>query len=167
MNTQLSLKELRMALGLTQDRMTELLQWERTSLSMAELGQRSILASKLDRLDRINQILDESPDQDIPDFPALKARRQECLEKLKLEEENLNKKFLAAENKLKEAQALATLLAKMNELESPHFKLHLDKAWKAMMEAAQPDFEELIWNLEKWQVDLEGVKAKRKLLELK
>ena len=167
MNNHLSLKELRLALGLSQDRMTELLQWERTALSMAELGQRTIHASKLDRLERINQLLDESSGPEIIATPVLKARRKESLEKLKVEEENLRKKIKTAENALKQAQALAGLLAGMNRLESPHFKPHLDKAWKAMMEAALPDLEELFWNMEKLQVDLVGVMAKCKLLEQK
>jgi hypothetical protein len=34
-----------------------------------------------------------------------------------------------------------------------------------MMEVALPDMEELAWNLEKLKLDLEGVLAKRRLLE--
>jgi transcriptional regulator with XRE-family HTH domain len=166
MNINLSLKELRLALGLNQDRMAELLQWERASLSMAELGQRPTHASKLDRLERINQILNESFGPEITSASTgLNARRQELLEKLKVEEENLKKKIKAAENALKQVQALARLLAGMNRLESPDFKTPLDQAWKAMMEVALPDMEELAWNLEKLKLDLEGVLAKRRLLE--
>jgi len=66
---------------------------------------------------------------------------------------------------MQEVQALVKLLAGMDRLESPHFKLKLDQAWKAMMEAALPDMEELVWTLEKLQVDLAGVRAKRMYLE--
>jgi hypothetical protein len=62
-----------------------------------------ILASKLPRLKRINQMLDESRGPEYMDAQALNAHRKDYLEKLKMEEEKLKNKIKAAENSLNQA----------------------------------------------------------------
>lgn len=77
-----SLKELRLALGLSQKQMAGLLQMERGQLSMSELGLRPVKAKTLERIPQINKVLESTFRPETSDLSSPKSEVLNSLQQL-------------------------------------------------------------------------------------
>ena len=146
----LSLKELRLALGLTQEQMANALQTTRGTLSMAEAGLRPIGAPALFRVQKINQLLMAAKDQ-TPAFSSadhiIVSKTEDWLDRLKVEHHRLKKQLAKLKSSRTQSVQLGVLLSRMGVLLSPDFNPQKDNFWKEMIEAAQAEPEEKVWEI--------------------
>ena len=152
----LSLKELRLALGLNQDLMAGLLQISRSHLSMAEVGLRPPGAPALLRVHQINQILSGSPGV-AAKIESVEPKISDWLEHLRVERFRLKKSLENQQTGGERSSLLLVLLQNMEALQNPDFTPELDQKWKSMVEAAQPEPEEMEWETFRMTVELESL----------
>jgi transcriptional regulator with XRE-family HTH domain len=159
----LSLKELRLALGLSQADMAGLLQIERGKLSMAELGLRPIGGRAFRRLDLINQILMQNPDSDEKEID-LSQWKAEVKAKLEADYRKAQKQV----EKLKAGQEanrrLRLLLSHISSLAQPEFKSVFDIRWAEMMAAAMPNPQEAAEAMLESELRLAALKKQLQLI---
>lgn len=155
----LSLKDLRLALGLSQEQMAGMLQTTRTKLSMAELGLRPIGAPALFRIQKVNQMLMQVQGLD-SDVLSFESKTSDWIEKLKVEHHRMKKKLGKLKSGGTQAYLLGVLLSQMEALQSPDFKSHKDILWKEMIAAAQAEPEETEWKIYCTSIELEVLEWK-------
>ena len=139
MKFPLSYKPLRLALGLSQQDMADLLDVNFPTYTLAERNLRRLPAQSLLRLDIINKILAELPSLETePPLPDLEFRVSELEHQLRQSQEK--EKKLAKQKKEKETHSqsqvlMGQLLRNFDRLsEWPSSDPGLDSAWKAAME---------------------------------
>jgi len=149
----LSLKELRIALGLSQDLMAGLLQTTRSQLSLAELGLRPIGVQIL-RIQKINLLL-EKAEVSFINKDNYTSKIQDWLNLLKADRHRIKKRLGNLKTNNEKNLLLSTLLSQIGDLKSPDFSAQKDHLWKEMIEAAQPEVFEVGWEIFRLSLELE------------
>ena len=143
MQFPLSPRELRLALGLDQEKMANLLGISRAQLSMAESERRSLPAKALLRFNQVNALLEtKSKAKQSSALISLENKVQilsEMLRQLKAEETKLRKKQKQFIQSQKKNEMLGLLLSHFDELLSPDYEQDKDHLWKESAGTYLPD----------------------------
>ena len=161
----LSLKDLRLALGLSQDQMAGLLQTTRSQVSMAELGLRPIGVPALLRIDKINRLLMQTQEAS-SENSSLASQKFDWLQRLVVEHHHLKKRIQSLKSGKVGLELLSVVLSHLEAWQSPDFNPEKDRLWKEMMEAAQPLPEETEWEIFRLSLELVALEWKISRLEV-
>jgi transcriptional regulator with XRE-family HTH domain len=143
MQFPLSIKEMRLALGLNQEKMANLLDISRAQLSMAESERRNLPTKALLRYNQINTLLETKSKTDPSrDLLSLEKKIQiisEMLQQLKVEENKLISRQKQIAQSQKNSEMMGLLLSHFDDLQSSDFEPEGDRLWKESVGTYLPE----------------------------
>ena len=171
MQFPLSIKEMRLALGLDQKKMANLLDISRAQLSMAESERRNLPTRALLRYNQINTLLETKSKTDpYRDLLSLEKKIQilsEMLQQLKAEENKLRSRQKQLTQNQKNGEMMGLLLSHFDDLQSPDYEPEGDRLWKETVGTYLPEQDqEKVWReMYALGLELEAIQFKIEKIE--
>ena len=169
MQFPLSIKEMRLALGLDQEKMANLLDISRAQLSMAESERRNLPPRAVLRFNQINSLLaTKSKTEQSRDLLSLEKKvmiLSEMLQQLKAEENKLISRQKQITQSQKNGEMMGLLLSYFDELQSPDYEPGGDLLWKESIGIYLPDQEKVWRDIYALGMNLEAIQFKIEKIE--